>query len=166
MFESFAKLESAYLQIKHQHQNLASSAQVVILVSNSIDSICALKIIITLLKSDGISHYFLPISTYDCLRNFSQRIDGDESIKTIICINVGGILDISQFLNINSELTNIYILDSHRPLNLHNLYGSNNFHITVFYDENEPEEEGLERARLQEAFQELEVLIFLENNHS
>lgn len=53
--------------------------------------------------------------------------------------------------------TQIYIFDSHRPLNLHNAFSSNSWNITVMYDNEEVEDEGLERENLKAAFAALEV---------
>jgi cell division control protein 45 len=52
-------------------------------------------------------------------------------------INCGGIIDIYQYLEVDDDVK-IYIIDSHRPLNLDNLHGSKR-NVCVFDDDDETE---------------------------
>jgi cell division control protein 45 len=46
-------------------------------------------------------------------------------LYTVILLNVGGMVQLSEYIDIDAE-TKVYILDSHRPLNLHNAFGPQN----------------------------------------
>jgi cell division control protein 45 len=52
-------------------------------------------------------------------------------------INCGGIIDIYQYLEVDDDVK-IYIIDSHRPLNLDNLHDSKR-NVCVFDDDDETE---------------------------
>jgi hypothetical protein len=52
-------------------------------------------------------------------------------------INCGGLADITQCFTLNS-LTKVYIIDSHRPLNLENMHVTNT-QVCVFDDQDETE---------------------------
>lgn len=38
-------------------------------------------------------------------------------------LNCGGLVDLSEFFTLSPEVT-LYVIDSHRPHNLHNVFGS------------------------------------------
>ena len=46
-------------------------------------------------------------------------------MNTVVCINVGGMVDLMDFFDLSSNSScKWWILDSHRPLNLRNLFSS------------------------------------------
>lgn len=67
-------------------------------------------------------------------------------------LNCGGVVDIQEHLTVQEE-TQVYILDSHRPLSLHNIYASQNIKVL---DDGDMDHE------LEEPFFALEVCFALE----
>ena len=58
----------------------------------------------------------------------NDKIQMNESVRSIILINAGGMIDLSKFLDISTNTT-VYVIDSHRPFNLKNLF----MHENVFF---------------------------------
>lgn len=71
-------------------------------------------------------------------------------------INCGGLGNITQCFNL-TPLTKVYIIDSHRPLNLDNMHPSNT-QVCVFDDDSETEK----IAEVMEAFDAIIVNIKLD----
>lgn len=64
-------------------------------------------------------------------------------------LNCGGLVDLSEYFTLSDEMT-CYVLDSHRPLNLHNIYATNQI---VVLDDGDIES----TSDIKEAFEALEV---------
>ncbi|KAH9265750.1 hypothetical protein BASA84_001452 [Batrachochytrium salamandrivorans] len=109
-------------------QPLSSSlTTVLIFVAPDVDSICCLKMLVALLKSDCILYRIVPVSGYTGLGDANDTlIIGNTALKSIIMINAGGMVDLAEFLTLEEGVT-VYVLDAHRPLNLQNIFGSSQF---------------------------------------
>lgn len=74
---------------------------------------------------------------------------------------MGGIVDIAHFLGL-PETARIYILDSHRPINLHNAFASTHTQVVVFFDHTHDDVAAAKQMRhLKAAFENLEVALYL-----
>ncbi|KAJ3253044.1 hypothetical protein HK103_001006 [Boothiomyces macroporosus] len=118
------QIKQFFIDVYQELKRKVGKGTVMILVHSDVDSLCALKILVELLKQDLISYQFLPISCYSDLKL-------EDSYPVIICLNVGIMVNLQEYLQINDSL--VYILDSHRPMNLHNLFGGN--HIVIIDEE-------------------------------
>ncbi|KAJ3308523.1 hypothetical protein HDV04_001178 [Boothiomyces sp. JEL0838] len=110
------QIKQFFIDVYQELKRKVGKGTVMILVHSDVDSLCALKILVELLKQDLISYQFLPISCYSDLKL-------EDSYPVIVCLNVGIMVNLQEYLQINDSL--VYILDSHRPMNLHNLFGGN-----------------------------------------
>lgn len=70
-------------------------------------------------------------------------------------INCGGLGNITQCFTLN-QLTKVYIIDSHRPLNLENMHHANT-QVCVFDDEGESE-------RINEVMKAFDALMVTQNS--
>ncbi|KAN0025707.1 hypothetical protein ACTFIU_010301 [Dictyostelium citrinum] len=94
---------------------------VLILVARDCDSIAACKILTEILKSDLIAYNVKAVSGYEDLENVNSQLLENEEIKSIIMINCGGNIDITNvFTNLNDQQV-AYIIDSHRPYSINNI---------------------------------------------
>lgn len=93
--------------------------RVLLVVNYDIDAICALKILQSMFMHDHIMYSIVPIMGLSGLkRAFEEHKD---IINTIILINCGGCVDLVEILE--PEENNVfYIFDSHRPLDVCNIY--------------------------------------------
>jgi cell division control protein 45 len=143
--ENFEKI-----YIKIRQDSIENNSSVLIFVSPSADSICAAKVLLTLLKIDNIAHQIIPISGWSDLSKANQnKIESNEELRTVIMINCGGLVDLTEFLSF-SEILTVYIIDSHRPYNLSNIYSTNQI---VIVDDGDIEDD---MADIQKAYEELE----------
>ncbi|KAI9320750.1 CDC45 family [Dichotomocladium elegans] len=125
-----ADFEREYERIKHD----SVEGNCIIFVSSNVDAICACKIFQSLLKSDLIQHKLVPVSGYRDLEKANEElVAADPDLRSIIMINCGAPMDIFDFYKNNDNLR-IYVIDSHRPLNLHNCLPQNET-VRVFDDE-------------------------------
>ncbi|KAJ3189473.1 hypothetical protein HDU85_003104 [Gaertneriomyces sp. JEL0708] len=148
---SFANLDNVYKRITSEavKNHGTGACTVLIFVTNDVDALCALNMLVTLFKSDYIAHKIVPVSGYTDLSTAnSLHIEDNEELRSIILLNCGGLVDLSEMLSLNDEMT-VYVCDSHRPLNLHGLFGSDQ---VLFMDDGDIDD----LADLQQAFEELE----------
>ena len=125
-----------YLQlVRNQH---ALSPPVLILAALEPDALCATRILAALLKRDYIPHKIKPISGYEDLRSAGldlvqpMRVSAGGSGGIVVCLGVGGLVNLAQPFefkqdaggNIDADGIDVWVLDSRRPYNLANVFGS------------------------------------------
>ncbi|KAK3056947.1 DNA replication initiation factor cdc45 [Extremus antarcticus] len=121
------------------------SPPVLILTALTVDSLCAARILATLLKRDYITHKTQPVSGYSDLQQIGQDLilpltrqrGGDGGV--VVCLGVGGLVDLEETLGLDgsSQAANggdaedmrdhgveVWCIDARRPWNLQNLFGS------------------------------------------
>lgn len=123
-----------YTQLVRTFQPLSSP--VLILSSLDPDAICACRIFAALLKRDYIPHKIQPVAGYEDLAKAGETLV--RPMKTteggtggvVICLGVGGLVDLSNMLGLDSEDptesmggVDVWLLDARRPWNLHNVFG-------------------------------------------
>ncbi|KAL1922012.1 uncharacterized protein VTP21DRAFT_10654 [Calcarisporiella thermophila] len=101
---------------------IRSHGKCLIFVPPDVDALCACRILVTLFKSDVIEYEIVPVANYTDAKTRSKIIN--QHVKTIFMINCGGMMDIAEDFELSPDI-NVIIMDSHRPLNLHNIFGSN-----------------------------------------
>ncbi|KAL9532762.1 Cell division control protein [Sphaerulina musiva] len=121
-----------------------SSSPVQILTSLSVDSICATRILVSLLKRDFIPHKIQPVSGYADLQKHGQELvlpltrqrGGDGG--TVICLGLGGSVALEEVLGLDGRGedgdvveggmaehgVDVWVVDAHRPYNLENVFGA------------------------------------------
>lgn len=97
-----------------------------LLVNFDVDAICACKILQLLFKYDNMMYTLVPVQgVQDMVRAFEENC---EEVKDVIFINCGGTLDLVELLQ-PAESVIFYILDSHRPYDLCNIYSEDQVRI-------------------------------------
>lgn len=128
--EDYAKY---FDEIKATSLSHATCRLVIFVSCLDIDALCASKMISSLLKSDLIPHKIIPIVGYDDLRNsYQTTIANDEEVRNVILVGCGATIDLIEELQVDEEEEqamgvrpkNFYIMDTHRPWNLDNLFAS------------------------------------------
>ncbi|KAL3828915.1 hypothetical protein ACJIZ3_017717 [Penstemon smallii] len=134
-------IESFYSRLRESA--LASASYVPLLIFPSIsdvDSLCALKIIGHVLESDSIRYACYPVSSFKEIHKYagSNLTSSSEENITILLINWGCHRDLRRDLKIGLS-ARVFVVDSHRPIHLHNLSDQND-RVVVLYtrdDENQ-----------------------------
>lgn len=128
--------------ISHLYSNLVKthhplSPPVLILVALEPDALCACRIFTALLKRDYIPHKIKPVTGYGDLAIAGEqlvqpmRLSDGGSGGIVICLGVGGLVDVEAILGLERnddgsgglDGVDIWILDARRPWNLSNVFG-------------------------------------------
>ncbi|EXJ82819.1 cell division control protein 45 [Capronia epimyces CBS 606.96] len=127
--------------ISHLYTNLVRSHHplsppVLLLVALEPDSLCACRILTSLLKRDYIPHKIQPVSGYADLSKAGEELV--RPMKTtegggggvVICLGVGALVDLGAILGLEDEDSpesmcgvEVWVLDARRPWNLSNVFG-------------------------------------------
>ncbi|KAL6506542.1 hypothetical protein OROGR_024723 [Orobanche gracilis] len=130
-------VESFYTRLR-ESALASSSAPLLIFPSTSdVDSLCALKIMGCVLESDSIRYACYPVSSFKEIHKYAGRnlsSSSDEPI-TILLINWGCHRDLRRDLGIGPS-ARVFVVDSHRPIHLHNLSDEND-HVLVLYTQDD-----------------------------
>lgn len=119
--------------------------RILIVVNYDVDAICASKILQSLFKYDHMLYTVVPIMGITGLRRAYTEHQGD--VKYVLLVNCGGCVDIVELLQPADDVT-FFICDSHRPLDVCNIYSDRQVCIlgdpaleenipgfeTIFYD--------------------------------
>ncbi|KAK7077931.1 DNA replication initiation factor cdc45 [Halocaridina rubra] len=154
--------------LRKEFYDVIKGKRVLVLTHFDIDGICASKILQSLFKTDHILYTVVPIQTCSDLVEAYQH--HAEQIKHIVLLNCGGCIDVVDILQPEDDIV-IFIADSHRPLDICNIYSGEQVRILtklgddeevpafndVFRDDEsedegeESDEEGGKRQRFDEA---------------
>ncbi|KAF3635664.1 hypothetical protein T459_26501 [Capsicum annuum] len=132
-------IESFYTRLRDSALASASTSPLLVFPSTSdVDSLCALKIMGHVLESDSVRYACYPVSSFKEIYKYTGDNLGpaaDEPI-TILLINWGCQRDLKKVLEIG-PLARVFVVDSHRPVHLHNLSGQNDRVIVLYTRDDE-----------------------------
>lgn len=132
-------IESFYTRLRDSALASASTSPLLVFPSTSdVDSLCALKIIGHVLESDSVRYACYPVSSFKEIYTYTGDNLGpaaDEPI-TILLINWGCQRDLKKVLEIG-PLARVFVVDSHRPIHLHNLSDQNDRVIVLYTRDDE-----------------------------
>ncbi|KAK5193290.1 DNA replication initiation factor cdc45 [Exophiala xenobiotica] len=127
-------ISQLYTNLVRSHHPL--SPPVLLLVALEPDSLCACRILTSLLKRDYVPHKIQPVSGYADLARAGEELV--RPMKTteggsggaVICLGVGGLVDLGSLLGLEDEDAQeamggveVWVLDARRPWNLSNVFG-------------------------------------------
>lgn len=115
-------------RIREDLYDVILKQRILVLVTMNVDALCACKILQWLFKCDNVEYTLLPINGKDDLRN--AYLDHAEQFKHIVLINCGGNINILEFLQPEEDVI-FYVIDSHRPLDLDNVYNQDQIKILM-----------------------------------
>ena len=85
----------------------------------------------SLLRADNVSYKVKPVSGYMDIKALEATIEDDDDLRSIVMLNCGAIVDVQAMLGLGSgdddeeeSPITCYILDSHRPIHLKNVYAN------------------------------------------
>lgn len=133
------EFHTAYNQIKHdsiQH----GGCSILILVAMDVDALCACEILTRLFKSDFMSYSLQAVRGYDDVRRITDMRFCDENgqtkehteIRSFVLLNCGAIVNLMALCPFPRAIK-CYVLDSHRPIHLANVYDPHQ-QIIIFDD--------------------------------
>ncbi len=127
-------ISQLYTNLVRSHHPL--SPPVLLLVALEPDSLCACRILTSLLKRDYVPHKIQPVSGYADLARAGEELvrpmktTAGGSGGVVICLGVGGLVDLGSLLGLEDEDipevmggVEVWVLDARRPWNLSNIFG-------------------------------------------
>ena len=119
------KREDAAQLVDLIRKSTRTGLSVLFLAAPSVDSLCSLKILTTLLAAEFIPFKVEPVSSYGEVQRLNVELgrEGYPGVSTIVLVECGATSDLSKLLTPPSRVQ-IFVLDSHRPIALENLYGN------------------------------------------
>ncbi|KAG6969890.1 hypothetical protein JG687_00002942 [Phytophthora cactorum] len=134
------EFHAAYGQIKHDALQSGGSCSVLVLVALDVDALCAAEILTRLLRADMLSYSLLAVRGYEDvlqaretrIRSADGTLRGGGELRSVIMLNCGAIVDVAKLLALPTHVK-CYVLDSHRPIHLANIYDEHQ-QIVVFDD--------------------------------
>ncbi|KAE8747250.1 hypothetical protein FOCC_FOCC006042 [Frankliniella occidentalis] len=106
--------------------NVVHDSRVLLFVNYDIDAICSARILQYLFRCDTISYTLVPISGIQELRLAYE--ENCEEVKYVVLVNCGGTIDIVELLEPNEDVV-FFLIDSHRPTDLCNVFSSSQVRI-------------------------------------
>lgn len=126
-------VESFYARLRKSAFSSPNTPLLVFPSTSDVDSLCALKIIGHVLESDSVRYACYPVSTFKEIKKYTgpNLSSSSEEPITILLINWGCHRDLRKVLNLGPS-ANVFVVDSHRPIHLHNLSNQND-RVVVLY---------------------------------
>lgn len=127
----------------HPHHNHHRACTVLILVATDVDGLCASRSLTHLLRADQITYSLVPVQGYSHVASLLRGLgESNNDIRTVILVNCGAIVNLGNLLPWDRPDLACYVIDSHRPIHLANVYDKER--VFVLHDE----EEDMEAANL------------------
>ncbi|RQM27502.1 hypothetical protein B5M09_009280, partial [Aphanomyces astaci] len=109
-------------------------ASVLLLVALDVDSIAAVSILTSLLQAELVAYSMVPVAGYKQM----AAMTFSSEIRSIFLINCGAMIDVYSTLKLTDQ--KVYVIDSHRPLHLANVYDRHGT-VVLFDDEGQAEDD-------------------------
>ncbi|KRY39658.1 Cell division control protein 45 -like protein [Trichinella spiralis] len=117
--------------LKADFYDIIKGNQVHIMCSLEVDSITCCKLLLYVLRRNNTAYSLYPVVDPDQL--LTKYTDAYQKAKYFIFVNCGATVDINELLLLRKDKI-IFVLDSHRPFNLENVY-STNIHLLINSEE-------------------------------
>uniref|UniRef100_A0A803YAC2 Cell division cycle 45 n=1 Tax=Meleagris gallopavo TaxID=9103 RepID=A0A803YAC2_MELGA len=107
-------------------------ARVLLLVASDVDALCACKILQALFQCDHVQYTLVPVSGWQELE--TAFLEHKDQFKYFVFINCGANVDLLEILQ-PEEDTYFFVCDSHRPINIVNVYNETQIKLLVKQDD-------------------------------
>uniref|UniRef100_T1IT13 Cell division control protein 45 homolog n=1 Tax=Strigamia maritima TaxID=126957 RepID=T1IT13_STRMM len=114
------------------YDDIHSQQNVHVFVSFDVDAVCAWKILQFLFRCCDVSYTIIPVKTAEDLKRAYDQ--NKEFVKRVILINCGANINVLDYLDPTDDPI-FYILDSHRPIDLYNVYNENQVRLILKADD-------------------------------
>uniref|UniRef100_A0A8B9MGR6 Cell division cycle 45 n=1 Tax=Accipiter nisus TaxID=211598 RepID=A0A8B9MGR6_9AVES len=102
--------------------------RVLLLVASDVDALCACKILQALFQCDHVQYTLVPVSGWQELE--TAFLEHKDQFKYFVLINCGANVDLLEILQ-PEEDTLFFVCDSHRPINVVNVYNDTQIKLLV-----------------------------------
>lgn len=113
--------------LKNDFYNVVIGKRILVIVNYDIDGICASKILQSLFKYEHMLYTVVPVmGVLGCHRAYMEHKD---DVKFVVLINCGGCIDIVEVFQPDEDVI-FFVCDSHRPMDVCNIYSDNQVSFT------------------------------------
>lgn len=131
------RVESFYNRLREAASACPLSPLLIFPSTSDVDSLCALKIIFHVLESDSIRYACYPVSSFKEIDKYAgSSLSSSDKPVSILLINWGCHRDLRKILSLGPK-AKVFVVDSHRPIHLHNLSDLNDSVIVLYTREDE-----------------------------
>ncbi|GFT20456.1 cell division control protein 45 homolog [Nephila pilipes] len=106
--------------------------RVLLLVGCDVDAICATKILQYLFQCDNVLYTLIPVNGKSSLEEAFNR--HKDQAKCVVMLNCGCKMDIIEVLDPPDDIV-FFIADSHRPVNVYNVYSETQIRLLMNLDD-------------------------------
>uniref|UniRef100_A0A8C0J7W6 Cell division cycle 45 n=1 Tax=Chelonoidis abingdonii TaxID=106734 RepID=A0A8C0J7W6_CHEAB len=106
--------------------------RVLLLVASDVDALCACKILQALFQCDHVQYTLVPVSGWQELE--TAFLEHKDQFQYFVLINCGANVDLLEILQ-PEEDTFFFICDTHRPINVVNVYNETQIKLLVKQDD-------------------------------
>lgn len=125
-------VESFYTRLRESALSSADSPLLIFPSTSDVDSLCALKVVFHVLESDSVQYACYPVSSFREIHKYAgSSMSAEGGAVTILLINWGCHRDLRRVLDLGPG-ARVFVVDSHRPIHLHNLSEGND-QVVVLY---------------------------------
>ncbi|MQL77797.1 hypothetical protein Taro_010220 [Colocasia esculenta] len=130
------RIEPFYTRLRDAASASESSPLLIFPSTSDTDSLCTLKILTHILSSDSVRYSVYPVSSFSEIDKYAGRSLRSGSSVTLFLINWGCHRDLRRLLNLGPQVR-VFVIDSHRPVHLHNLSEQNDQVVVLYTAEDE-----------------------------
>ncbi len=106
------------------------------------DALCAYKIVTRLLESDSICHSVYPVAGFSSIQTLAGKaVRSNDDPVVLLLINWGASRNLHRLLELGSQVQ-VFVVDSHRPIHLHNL-SAKNTQVTMLFTRDDEIQAGM-----------------------
>lgn len=118
--------------IRTDFYDVISGNRVLLLVGCDVDALCACKILQYLFQCDNVLYTLIPVcGKASLIQAFSRHKD---QAKYVVMVNCGATIDIIECLQPNENVV-FFVSDSHRPVNIYNVYSESQIRMLMKPDD-------------------------------
>ncbi|KAL5752536.1 hypothetical protein ACOSQ2_023043 [Xanthoceras sorbifolium] len=132
------RLETFYTRLRESAMASSDSPLLIFPSTSDVDSLCALKIILHVLESDSVRYACYPVSSFQEIYKYAgpDLCSSSKNPISILLINWGSHRDLKRVLGLDSK-ARVFVVDSHRPIHLHNLSDHNDSVVVLYTPDDE-----------------------------
>ncbi|XP_042522157.1 cell division control protein 45 homolog isoform X1 [Dipodomys spectabilis] len=117
---------------RKEFYELVQNQRVLLFVASDVDALCSCKILQTLFQCDHVQYTLVPVSGWQELE--SAFLEHKEQFRYFVLINCGANVDLLDILQPDED-TIFFICDTHRPVNVVNVYNDTQIKLLIKQDD-------------------------------
>uniref|UniRef100_A0A7M4DWB3 Cell division cycle 45 n=1 Tax=Crocodylus porosus TaxID=8502 RepID=A0A7M4DWB3_CROPO len=118
--------------VRREFYEVIVTQRVLLLVASDVDALCACKILQALFQCDHVQYTLVPVSGWQELE--TAFLEHKDQFKYFVLINCGANIDLLEVLQ-PEEDTFFFVCDTHRPINVVNVYNDMQIKLLVKPDD-------------------------------